>query len=295
MQKFISLILILISFSSLYSQELDATVQVNSEQLQTVYKENLAVFQMQIEDYLNNTKFTGENWEWPKIKCSFNIFFTSAQSETNYSAQVVVNSSRPVEGSENRSLMLNIMDSKWNFIYEKNQSFYYIPTDFNALTSFLDFYALVIIGMDADSYEPFGGDPYFQEAMHITVMGGSTGYADSWGTSSSTYNKRGFIEDATSAGFQQFRQDIFDYHYNGLDVFYRDREEAYKSIVKLIDNLAKLKKKTNRRSPFINAFFDAKSGEIISYLADYPDRSIFAKLQKVDPAHTTKYIEAEEK
>jgi hypothetical protein len=191
--------------------------------------------------------------------------------------------------------MINIMDSKWTFQYEKNQSIYYNPTDFSPLTSFLDFYALAIIGMDADSYEAFGGTAYFQEAMRIAIMGGTTGYSDSWGTSSSNYNKRGFIEDATSAGFQQFRQDIFDYHYNGLDVFYREPETTYDSIVKLVNNLVKLKKVTNRRSPFINAFFDAKSGEIISYLEKYPDRLIFTKLQKVDPAHTTKYIEAEER
>ena len=295
MKKILSIIFILISFSTIYSQELDATVQINSEQLQSVYKENLEVFKMQIEDYLNNTKFTGENWDWPRIKCSFNIFFTSASNENNYSAQVVVNSSRLIEGAENRSLMLNIMDNKWSFLYEKNQSIYYDPTVFNALTSFLDFYALVIIGMDSDTYEPFGGTVALQEAMRITVLGGSTGYSDSWGTSSSSYNKRGFIEDATSAGFQQFRQDIYDYHYNGLDILYRDKGAAQKSFVKLINNLAKLKKKTNRRSPFINAFFDAKSKEIIANLSDYPDKSIFAKLQKIDPAHTSKYIEAEER
>ena len=295
MKKLILFALILFSFSTIYSQELEATVQINTEQLQTVYKENLEVFQAQIEDYLNNTKFTGANWEWPKIKCSFNMFFTAGKNETNYTVQVVINSTRTVEESENQSLMLNIMDDKWSFQYEKNQSIYYEPTTFNALTSFLDFYALVIIGMDADSFEPFAGTAFFQEAMRIAVLGGSTGYNDSWGTSSSSYNKRGFIEDATSAAFQRFRQDIFDYHYNGIDIFSRDRDEAYKSFVKLVDNLAKLQKMTNRRSPFINAFFDAKSGELISYLEDYSDRSVFTKLIKIDPAHTTKYIEAEER
>ena len=210
MKKYFILILLLWNFN-LWGQEIEATVQINSEQLQSVYKENLEVFKTQIEDYLNNTKFSGDAWEWPKIKCSFNIFFTAASNETNYTAQVVINSTRSVEGSENRSLMLNIMDSKWSFVYEKNQSIYFEPTNFNALTSFLDFYALIIIAMDADSYEPFGGTPFFQDAMHISIMGGTTGYNDSWGTSSSRYNKRGFIEDATSAGFQKFRQDIYEF------------------------------------------------------------------------------------
>jgi len=287
-------ILMLLLNGVIWGQELHAIVNINTEKLQSVYRENLEMFQAQIEDYLNTTKFTGENWEWPRIECSFNIFFTAASNDVNYSAQVVINSTRPVEGSENRSLMLNIMDNKWNFVYEKNQTIYYNPTNFDALTSFLDYYALVIIGTDADSYEAYGGTPYFQDALQIAVMGGTSGNSDSWGTSSAKYNKRGFIEDATSATYQQFRQDFFDYHYNGLDVFYHDKEMTYKAIVKLIDNLVKLQKSTNRKSPFVSAFFDAKAGEIISYLEDYPDRSIFTKLQKIDPAHTTKYIEAEE-
>lgn len=291
MKKFFAIIFLLLNFN-IWGQELDATVQINTEQLQTIYREHLEVFKNQIEDYLNTTKFTGTNWEWPRISCSFNIFFTAASDEVNYTAQVVINSTRPVEGSEKRSLMLNIMDNKWTFLYEKNQSLYFNNMEFNQLTSFLDFYALVIIGMDADSYQPFGGTTFFQDAMRIAIMGGTSGYTDSWGTKNANYYKRGFIEDATSANFQKFRQDIFDYHYNGLDVFYRDKETTYKNINKLIDDLAQMKKATNIRSPFINSFFDAKAGEFVSFLENYDDRSIFNKLIKIDPAHTSKYLEA---
>lgn len=294
MKKYFFVLILLLNIN-IWGQELEATVQINTEQLQTVYRENLAVFKNQIEDYLNNTKFTGNSWDWPRIKCSFNVFFTSASEDIKYNAQVVINSSRPVEGSENRSLMLNIMDSKWSFNYEKNQSIYFNSIDFNQLTSFLDFYAFVIIGMDADSYEPFGGTKYFQDAMRIALLGSSSGSSDSWGTKSANYYKRGFIEDATSANFQQLRQDIFDYHYNGIDVFYNNKIATYKSITKLIDNLFHLIKSKNIRSAFVNSFFDAKSGEIISYLKDFNDRSIYSKLIKIDPAHTSKYIEVQDK
>ncbi len=295
MKKLLVVLLLVITYSLSFGQELQATVQVNYEQLQTVYKENLVPFKAQIEEYLNNTKFTGDTWEWDKIQCNFNIFFTSANSETNYTAQVVINSSRPIEGSDNRSLMLSVMDGKWSFVYEKNQSMYFNPTYFDPLTSFLDFYAFLIIAMDSDSYEPFGGNFAFQEALKIAVLGSSSGYGESWSLKSDNYNKRGLVEDATSAAFQKIRQDYYDYHYNGLDVFNKDRNATYNSIVKIINDIAKVKKSLNRRSSYLTVFFDAKSGEIVSYLEDYEDRSIFRTLQKIDPAHTTKYLEAENK
>lgn len=292
MKKLFVILFIAITNTSSFGQELQATVQVNFEQLQSVYKENLVPFKANVEEYLNTTKFTGESWEWDKIQCSFNIFFTSASSETNYSAQIVVTSSRPIEGSDTRSLMLNVMDNKWSFIYEKNQSIYFNPTYFDPLASFLNYYAFLIIALDSDSYEPFGGTFEYKEALRIAVQGSSTGYADSWALRTENYNKRGVVEDATSAGFQTLRQDIYDYHYNGLDIFRKDRNAAYNSITKLINNVAKLKKTLNRRSSFLTVFFDAKHREIISYLEDYEDRSIFSILQRVDPAHTTKYLEA---
>ena len=292
MKKLFVILFIAITNTSSFGQELQATVQVNFEQLQSVYKENLVPFKANVEEYLNTTKFTGESWEWDKIQCSFNIFFTSASSETNYSAQIVVTSSRPIEGSDTRSLMLNVMDNKWSFIYEMNQSIYFNPTYFDPLASFLNYYAFLIIALDSDSYEPFGGTFEYKEALRIAVQGSSTGYADSWALRTENYNKRGVVEDATSAGFQTLRQDIYDYHYNGLDIFRKDRNAAYNSITKLINNVAKLKKTLNRRSSFLTVFFDAKHREIISYLEDYEDRSIFSILQRVDPAHTTKYLEA---
>ncbi|NOX66121.1 MAG: DUF4835 family protein [Chlorobi bacterium] len=293
MKKLFVVLFLVVTYSSSFSQELQATVQVNFEQLQTVYKENLVPFQAQIEEYLNSTKFTEQNWEWDKIQCSFNIFFTSASSETSYKAQVVITSSRPIEGSDDRSLMLSIMDNKWAFIYEKNQSMYFNPTYFDPLSSFLDYYALLIIAMDSDSYEPFGGNYAFQKALQIAVQGSSSGYAASWSLNSDNYNKRGLVEDATSAQFQKIRQDFYDYHYNGLDVFSKDRHATYNNIIKIIYDIAALKKTLNRRSSYLTVFFDAKSGEITNYLMDYEDRSIFSVLQKIDPAHTTKYLEAQ--
>lgn len=275
------------------AQELDAVVEINTEQLPVAARERLENFKYQIQDYLNNNKFTRQPWEGEKIKCNFNIFFTGTDNEVSYGAQLVVVSQRPIEGTLLNSLMINILDNSWLFQYEKNQSMYFQQTDFNPLTSLLDFYAYIIIGFDMDSYYRLGGTEYFSKALEIAVRGGSTKYSEGWQSESSTYNRRGLVDDLVNAKFQQLRSDIFDYHYNGIDIFNtEEKQTAIKNISKLVLNLYKIKDQISSRSVFMKVFFDAKAGEIAQYLKDYPDKEIYNYLKKLDPPHISKYDEA---
>jgi hypothetical protein len=285
--------LILIS-SQIYSQELEAKVVLNYEQLPMKYKEKLVNFAMEVETYLNTTQFSGSPWEWPRIKCNFNIFFTGAGGETSYNAQVVVTSSRPIEGSGNSTLMFSALDNTWSFEYEVGQPMYFAQTDFDPLTSFLDYYAYIIIGLDSDSYEAFAGNDYYNQALRIAVLGSSSSYSDAWLRKSSSYNKRAFVEDLLDATYTQFRKDFTDYHYNGLDLYYQNKSQTYRSIAKLINNLEKLMKTLNKRSVLISNFFETKHKEIIKYMLELDDRSIFETLKRVDSPRLSKYMEAAE-
>ena len=293
MKRFSLMFLIFISLINILgSKELAATVTVNYEQLETSGKERLVDFSRRVEDYLNNTSFTDLVWEGEPIKCSFTIFFMGASDDLTYTAQVVVTSQRPIYRSQNSSLMLRIQDQKWQFKYEQGQALYFNQTDFDPLTSFLDFYAYLIIAYDMDSFEPLGGTQYFQKAFEISVLGGSSRFSDGWSLSSESYNKRGFIENITNANFQQFRQDFFEYHFNGLDLYSTNKAEAQNKMVQLINNLFEKRDKIERRSVLLKIFFDAKSGEIVDYLKDFPNKEIFDKLKRIDPAHISKYDEA---
>lgn len=276
------------------AQELDATVTINVEQLQTASRERLNTFAMQIQDYLNNSKFTRKPWQGDKIKCFFNIFFTASNDETSYAAQMVVASQRPIQDSQLSSLMMSVMDNSWSFKYEKNQAMYFNQSDFDPLTSFLDFYAYLIIGLDADSYSPLDGTEYFQKALDIVVKGASSSSSKGWQLESASYNRRALIDNLLNAKYQFFRQDYFEYHYNGLDLFYvkGQRQTAMNNMVKLIKDLEKNKDKLDSRSVLLKVFFDAKAGEFSDYLKAYPDKSIFTILRRIDPSHTTKYDEA---
>lgn len=297
MKRFIIIVgILLLGCFNNYAQELEATVIVNTEQLSNDAKDRLDNFKYQMQDYLNNNKFTKKPWEGERIKCTFTIFFTDASDDVTYSAQMVVSSQRPVENSPMNSLMLSIMDNAWAFRYEKGQAMYFGQTDFDPLTSMLDYYAYIIIGLDSDSYYDLGGTTYFQKALDITVRGGSSKFAKGWQLESNPFNRRALVDNLLNAKYQQFRQDYFDYHYNGLDLFNSSKPEERKlaldNIVKLVKNLEKMRDQIDWRSVLLKVFFDAKAGEIADRLKRFADKSIYTTLKRIDAPHTAKYDEA---
>jgi hypothetical protein len=288
----VGLVLVMFLPEFVISQELDATVTVNAEQLESASRDRLNNFKTQVESYLNNTKFTAQAWDGDRIKCSFNIFFLTSIDESNYTAQLVVTSQRNIYKAQRSSLMLNIMDNAWQLNFQKNQAMYFKQVDFDPLLSFLDYYAYIIIGFDMDSYYALGGNDYFQKALDITSKGANSSANKGWGYESTVFNRRALLDNIFSSNYLQFRQDFFNYHYNGLDIYNSpEKQTAIDNMVKLIKDLEVKKDVIDSRSVLLKVFFDAKAAEIVDYLKGNTDKTIFTSLKKVDPPHSSKYNE----
>jgi hypothetical protein len=285
--KIVLLFIFLFTTTSL-GQELNCRVDVNFENVPVRNRELLADFASAIETYINTTRFTNENWG-RKIECSMNIFFTGASSDVDYSAQIVVVSQRPIYQSTKQSPMLKINDGKWQFMWKKEYPLYPNQTTFDPLTSFLDFYAMIIIGMDRDSFEREGGTPYFRRAQDIVNLGASSSTNLGWQFSSSVYSRLGLVNDIFSGTYSFFRNSIFDYHY-GIDIFAKKKQLGQQKIAGLVNGLwIQYERLGSISSVYIRAFFDAKHGEIVDHLIGYPDIEIFNKLKKIDPPHSANY------
>jgi hypothetical protein len=217
------------------------------------------------------------------------IFFTGASSDVDYSAQIVVVSQRPIYKSTKNSPILTVNDGQWQFKYQKGQALYSNQTTFDPLTSFLDYYALIIIGMDMDTFELSGGTVYFKRAQDIVNLGSNSGSSLGWQSSSATYSRWGLVNDILSTTYSFFRNSIFDYHY-GIDIFGQNKQLGQPKIAGLVNVLWVMYEKIGSiNSVYVRTFFDAKHGELIDYLRDYPDPELFSKLKKIDPPHSSKY------
>lgn len=286
-----TLFIVFFSTVMLFSQEFECTVTANFENLPVINKENLMNFAQTVQDYMNQTKFTGENWNEPKIKCTFNIFFTSGEEQT-YSAQVFIGSQRPLYKSDRYTPMITILDNNWSFAYEKNQTMYFNPNIFNSLNSFFDYYAYVILGFDFDSYEKLAGTNFFSRAMDIVGQAGIGKFANGWEKKGSGFNRRGLVEELLNEKYRPFREAFFEYHYNGLDIFTENPKAAQENIAALINTLDGMRGQLDFNSVLMKIFFDAKHTEIIEYLKNYSKKEVFQALKRIDPSHAGKYDEA---
>jgi Domain of unknown function (DUF4835) len=296
--KYIFLLFFCIFFlgtRSVVAQELDARVDLNLQALSDADRQAFGNFVHDVQAYLNDntwtTDFTGE-----RIKCSFQ-FNIMTNNGGDYTAQLFINSTRPLYKSTERTTMINVLDGNLEFTYYLGQALQH-GTNFRQLESVLDFYVYIIIGLDYDSYKEQAGTLYFQQAQTVAVIAnsaGGTGWQEDM-TSIGTYTRVGFINDAMDANNRAFRDMMFMYHYYGLDLLSTKPDEARDGIGTAIDSLVTLKHESSAadRSVFLRAFFEAKYPELTDLSRLFPDNlSIyFQKLEFLDPTHAQYYSDA---
>ncbi len=277
------------------AQELDARVDINLTALSDADRQAFANFKHDVEEYLNSfdwtTDFTGD-----RIHCSFQ-FNIATNNGGDYTGQLFINSTRPLYKSTERTTMADFLDGNVEFTYYLGQSLQHGNT-FRPLESLLDFYAYVIIGLDYDSYKDQAGTLYFQQAQTTAVVANSaqgTGWQEDM-TSIGTFSRVGYINDAMNANNRAFRDMIFMYHYDGLDLISTKPDEARQAIGDAIDSLVTLKHESTAadRSVFLRTFFEAKHPEFVDLARLFPDNVAiyFQKLSYLDPAHSQYYQDA---
>jgi hypothetical protein len=285
--------LILVTPCLLVSQELNCTVTINTESIQSAQRDYLRNFTSDIERYLNNTRFTNEDLDGEKIQCSLDIFFKTATSDNRYQAQIVVVSQRPVyvgnDKSDRTTPVIRILDINWEFTYTPNQRMTHDEMAFDPLTGFLDFYAYLIIGYDLETYIPMSGSPCFQKALNTVQQASNSSVAKDWQSSSASYSKYGITNELTNIKYNAFLTALNNYYYDGIDLLTTEPQKALENILKAVESINEVRRRQNPTSVVVKQFFDAKYREIAEVFSTYPDRSVYDVLSKYDQEHRNIY------
>lgn len=292
---------LLILNAAAYSQELEPTVEVNLDQLNIDARDRLINFKQDITDYYSKNKFTDElivsdlRGKQYKIKCTFQFFFTAATGFDSYDAKVFIGIQRYVFKSQNFSTLIRFLDDKWSFNYTKGQSLYRDDLKFNSLTTFLDYYAFMIIGIDDDSWESELGTKRFQKAQDMVNLAVANGSPTGWVDNSITKVSRSkFPQELLNAKYHDFRKAFWTYHFAGIDSLQWNKRQSLEKMAQAIEMIGKVKK-SEIRSFIIKAFFDTKFQEIAQSMVDYYDKTIYRRLSEIDPDHITTYEEFSKK
>lgn len=162
---------------------------------------------------------------------------------------------------------------------------------FDELTSVIDFYMLIVLGFDYDSFELMGGSEYFSEAQNIVSLAQSSS-AQGWSNAANNrQNRARLVSYLTSTNYEDFRAAVYQYHRQGLDIFVDDPEEARQQVLEALEKIEQAQRVTSNDLLF-DTFFNAKYREIVSIYEDAAPEirlEVYNLLSDIDQSHLSEY------
>ncbi len=284
-------ILLLVGFGKLQAQELNARVTLLAPQVSNISKPTLDALQRTIRDFLNNNKFSTENYKpTERIECSFVITINSWDGGSGYTAEAQIQSSRPVFNSSYNSTLLNMSDKNFDFSYNDGSTIDFSDQNYiSNISALLSYYSYTIIAMDKDSFAKMGGTTYYKKAQNIINLAQASANAG-WKAPDGLRNRFWFNENVLNPVFSELRAFIYSYHLNGLDQL-TDNDKGLNQIVDALPALQQMDKQ-KLGSIFPNVYFASKAEEVTNVLSKLNTQErlkAYNMLAEIDPANIGKY------
>ena len=279
----------------LFAQELEVKVDMKTPKLQTADPAVFQTLRTSIEEFMNNQKWTNDVYEQEeRIKVNIVITISKELAANTFEAEISLQSIRPVFNSGYETPVFKHQDKDVTFTYEQYQPIEYSQTTYlNNLTSVLAFYAYVVIGMDYDSYSPFGGESYFQSAQDVVnrIPPNVASTVSGWRASDSNRNRYWLVENLLSPKVRPFRQALYDYHRQGLDAMGEDPGLGRAIMTQALEGLEAVNK-SYPNSMILQTYANTKSEEIIEiYKGAGPQEksTVVRIMERVDPPRSSTY------
>ena len=293
--KLLLLFAVVLLHFNLTAQEISVRVTVNTPNIQLADPQVFKDLQGAIEELMNNQTWTNETFEIEeRIQVTIQITIKEELSEKEFKADMQIQAVRPVYNSGYETVILSHNDKDVTFTYEQFQPLRFSRTQYvDNLTSILSFYSYVILGLDYDTFEPYGGEVYFQEAQNIlsAIPPNVASAVKGWRSLDGNRNRYWIIESMLNPRVRPFRQAMYDYHRQGLDIMYEDPTAGRAIINDAIKKVGEVKQ-AYPQAMVGQMFANAKYGEIIEIFKKgtrSQKSSIKAVMGRVDAANASRY------
>ena len=264
--RFILVLCGFLSLSLLTAQELDfkvsLVVQTSTTADPTLFKD----LENNIREFMNSTKWTEDEFQNnEKIRGSVQLTITSEPQPNLFTAELILQTERPVFNSSYSSPILNLIDKNVTLNFTGLQPLLKTTNTFyDNLSSILSFYAYLTIGCDYDSFSLNGGEMMFNKAQEIiTSLPSNMVRDEGWkNDGGSRRNRFWMIENILNPRMRQYRQAFYEYHRLCLDKMYDDPDKSRAVLLSTLTSIGQANIEYPN-SVLLQRFGDAKKDEIV--------------------------------
>jgi hypothetical protein len=301
-RKYLLLVFLLLVSANLMSQELSATVAIQSSKVDNqVDPKTFIQLQTQLKDFINQRKWSSDAFGMEeKIDCSFYITIESVLSPGVYEAKLSIVSNRPVYNSNYTTPILNMQDANFTFKYQLSQ-----PIEFNEnkvqgtdpleanLTATLAYYIYLILGLDYDSFALKAGAPYFAKALNVVYNAPEASGINGWKSYDGQRNRFIFIDNFTKGSMDKIHEVIYGYYREGLDQMATKFETGRGAVLNALMTMQELQE-SNTNTMMVPILMQGKYTEVVGIFSNADKnmkKQLITTLSVIDVANLNKYKE----
>ena len=220
-----------------HAQELMARVTVNHQQVQGTDASVFENLQQTLEQFINEQQWTSLQFQKnERIQCSINITVTKYDAASNlFTRNAMIQANRPVYNASYTTTLYNNRDNNFDFEFAQFDQLNFNEEQIdNQLVALTAYYALLIIGIDLDSFAPMGGEDVLQRCLNLTNNAQNLTFTG-WKAFDNDRNRFAIINDYMEGAMRPFRQLQYDYYRLGLDEMANNAERGRTNITAALE------------------------------------------------------------
>ena len=248
------------------AQELQVKVNINHSQIQGTDASVFENLQQTMEQFLNEHSWTDLQFQKNEcIQASLNITVNKYNRDENrFECTALIQANRPVFNSAYTTTLYNNRDANFNFDFQQFDQLNFVEENIdNQLTALLAYYAMLIIGLDLDSFAPMGGTDVLQRCLVLVNNAQNLGFPG-WKSFEDNRNRFAIINDYLDEAMKPFRQLQYDYYRKGLDEMANNAERGRTEISTAIEDDLQKAHQDKPLSLLPQIWTDYKKDELVS-------------------------------
>lgn len=237
-KKALLTVILILAVLGINAQELQVKVNVNHSKIQGTDASVFENLQQTMEQFMNERTWTELQFQKnERIQVNLNITVNKYNRDENrFECTALIQANRPVYNSTYVSTLYNNRDASFNFDFQQFDQLNFAEENIdNQLTALLAYYAMLLIGLDLDSFSPMGGTDVLQRCLVLVNNAQNLGFPG-WKSFEDNRNRFAIINDYLDEAMKPFRQLQYDYYRKGLDEMANNAERGRSEISTALEN-----------------------------------------------------------